>query len=114
MTELHGHPRAIVTFAPLLEENKLEELLERAKECYIEATKTKAPVVSERREEVGGGLPGMMRDGAGGGTLHADGEVVLSEREVDEAKRYLTDPACQRIWLEVSAAYANPSQAAFI
>jgi len=77
LAELHGHPRAIVTFAPLLEENKLEELLERAKECYAEATKTRTPVVNERREEASGGLPGIMRDGPGDSM---EGEVMWSYR----------------------------------
>jgi len=39
MKELHGHPKAIVMFAPLLETNRLENLTENARQCYLEATK---------------------------------------------------------------------------
>lgn len=111
LSELHGHPRAIVSFAPLLEEHKLEELMERAKECYTEATKTRSPPVNDRRDEGGnigangGGIMGMMRGEGTAGALHTEpSDGALSEREVDEARRYLTDPACQRIWLEVRRA----------
>ena len=115
--ELRGHPKAIVMFAPLLEDHKLEELLERAKQCYVEASQqaalAEAPSAGEEAgmgAGGGGGGPDGGKGGGGGGLggkgAGGEGEgreldALALEREMEEAKRYLRDPGCQRLWLEV-------------
>ena len=47
MKELHGHPKAIVMFAPLLETNRLENLTDSARQCYLEATRKETNVKGE-------------------------------------------------------------------
>lgn len=112
--ELRGHPKAIVMFAPLLEDHRLEELLDRAKQCYVEASQqqalSEAPSMGEEGAGAGGGATGGP-DGSGGGLVGGgkgggEGEgkeldALALERETEEAKRYLRDPGCQRLWLEV-------------
>jgi hypothetical protein len=68
LKELRGHPKAIISFAPLLESSRLENLLEAAKRCYREA-RARRPA----------------QDGPGGGE-DAEPRVVFK------------DAACERLW----------------
>ena len=99
--ELRGHPKAIVMFAPLLEDNRLEGLLDKAKQCYVEASQAAQVETPSVGEEDG--------DGAGRGIRAVDGskdegkelDALTLEREMEEARRFLREPTCQHLWLEV-------------
>lgn len=104
--ELRGHPKAITMFAPLLEEQRLEDLLEKAKQCYAEASQVAQAETPSMGEEAGNGKGGLLQDGSGrglvgGGEGAAEMDAMCLEREAEEAKRYIRDPNCQRLWLEV-------------
>jgi hypothetical protein len=105
--ELRGHPKAIVMFAPLLEDNQLDGLLNKARECYNEAIRGQAEA------DNGGGGEGADGEGADGAALREQDAPALEmdaaslEREAEEARRYLRDPNCQRIWLDVRTSRAE-------
>jgi hypothetical protein len=105
--ELRGHPKAIVMFAPLLEDHRLEDLYDKAKQCYVDASQVvevDTPSMGEEESGIGGG-------GGGGGSRISSAENGRDEkreldalalaRETEEARQFLREPTSQRLWLEV-------------
>ena len=102
--ELRGHPKAIVMFAPLLEDHRLEDLYEKAKQCYLEASTAAEVELPSKEEEEGVGGGGGGGTGGRGSTVDVEGkelDALTLERETEEARRFLRDSTLQRLWLEV-------------
>ncbi|KAM3575264.1 hypothetical protein VYU27_002850 [Nannochloropsis oceanica] len=97
--ELRGHPKAIVMFAPLLEDHRLKDLFEKAKLCYLEASTAAEIDLPSKEEEEGGGGTGGRRSNFDAEAKELDASTL--EKETEAARRFLRDPMSQRLWLEV-------------
>lgn len=106
---LHGHPKAILTFAPLLEGHRLDGLTEGAKRCYREATRrhsfsSAAAMGAPLLAGGGGGGGGVLGGGGmqnGGSAAGAHGGVEHEEPEEEGQQLQFKDPAAAKVWAEV-------------
>ena len=109
LRELHGHPKAILMFAPLLEGHRLEGLLEGAKRCYREASSNWGEGGREGGGEGGGGGGGLKM---GGGMMSAMAltEVEKEEEEACALKQFnFKDVACAKLWAELTSSSSSSS-----
>jgi len=103
LRELHGHPKAILAFAPLLEGHRLEGLNDRAKRCYRQASSHRGWGGRER-----GGEDERLKLGRG-----MMSSMLLVEKEEEEAcalnQFNFKDGACAKLWAELTSSSSSSS-----